>query len=77
MDCGKNSVSVRWIDVNSQVDPSLLRLGNCPPTQVSVNPQGSEAVFYAEFLTCDIRRLVSLVTNFTYSLLINGKPFAI
>ncbi len=60
MDCGKNSVSVRWIDVNSQVDPSLLRLGNCPPTQVSVNPQGSEAVFYAEFLTCNIRRLVSV-----------------
>ncbi|KAF4117565.1 zona pellucida glycoprotein 3f, tandem duplicate 1 isoform X1 [Onychostoma macrolepis] len=59
VDCGKNSVSVRWIDVNSQVDPSLLRLGNCPPTQVSVNSQGSEAVFYSEFLTCNIRRLVT------------------
>ncbi|XP_016405426.1 zona pellucida sperm-binding protein 3-like [Sinocyclocheilus rhinocerous] len=59
VDCGKNSVSVRWINVNSQVDPSLLRLGDCPPTQLSVNPQGSEAVFYAEFLTCNIRRLVT------------------
>ncbi|XP_016136086.1 zona pellucida glycoprotein 3f, tandem duplicate 1 isoform X1 [Sinocyclocheilus grahami] len=59
VDCGKNSVSVRWIDVNSQVDPSLLRLGDCPPTQLSVNPQGSEAVFYAEFLTCNIRRQVT------------------
>ncbi|XP_016316469.1 zona pellucida glycoprotein 3f, tandem duplicate 1 isoform X2 [Sinocyclocheilus anshuiensis] len=59
VDCGKNSVSVRWIDVNSEVDPSLLRLGDCPPTQLSVNPQGSEAVFYAEFLTCNIRRLVT------------------
>uniref|UniRef100_A0A673IJX6 Zona pellucida glycoprotein 3f, tandem duplicate 1 n=1 Tax=Sinocyclocheilus rhinocerous TaxID=307959 RepID=A0A673IJX6_9TELE len=65
VDCGKNSVSVRWINVNSQVDPSLLRLGDCPPTQLSVNPQGSEAVFYAEFLTCNIRRLVSSVKNFT------------
>uniref|UniRef100_A0A673IHR1 Zona pellucida glycoprotein 3f, tandem duplicate 1 n=1 Tax=Sinocyclocheilus rhinocerous TaxID=307959 RepID=A0A673IHR1_9TELE len=46
-------------NVNSQVDPSLLRLGDCPPTQLSVNPQGSEAVFYAEFLTCNIRRLVT------------------
>uniref|UniRef100_A0A8C1C4U4 Zona pellucida glycoprotein 3f, tandem duplicate 1 n=1 Tax=Cyprinus carpio carpio TaxID=630221 RepID=A0A8C1C4U4_CYPCA len=59
VDCGKNSVSVRWVDADSQVDPSLLRLGDCPPTQVSVKSQGSEAVFYAEFWACNIRRLVT------------------
>jgi len=57
-------MSVRWIETNSQVDPSLLRLGSCPPTRVNVNPQVSEAVFYAEFGSCDIRRMVSSVRNF-------------
>ncbi|XP_067309362.1 zona pellucida glycoprotein 3f, tandem duplicate 1 isoform X2 [Pseudorasbora parva] len=60
VDCGKNSMSVRWTDAYSQVDPSLLRLGSCSPTQVSVKPQGSEAVFYAEFGACDIRRMVTI-----------------
>ncbi|XP_043113757.1 zona pellucida glycoprotein 3f, tandem duplicate 1 isoform X2 [Puntigrus tetrazona] len=59
VDCGKNSMSVRWTEKNTQLDPSQLRLGDCPPTQVSVTPQGSEAAFYAEFLTCNIRRLVT------------------
>ncbi|XP_057189704.1 zona pellucida glycoprotein 3f, tandem duplicate 1 isoform X1 [Triplophysa rosa] len=59
VDCGKNSVTVRWAEMNLQVDPYSLRLGDCPPSQVSVKPEGSEAVFNAEFGACTIRRLVT------------------
>uniref|UniRef100_A0A672L6P9 Zona pellucida glycoprotein 3f, tandem duplicate 1 n=1 Tax=Sinocyclocheilus grahami TaxID=75366 RepID=A0A672L6P9_SINGR len=71
----KNSVSVRWVDADPQVDPSLLRLCNWPPTQISVKSQGSEAVFYAEFWACNIRRLVSSVKNFRYSSLVKSNRF--
>ncbi|KAA0719501.1 hypothetical protein E1301_Tti016008 [Triplophysa tibetana] len=59
VDCGKNSVSVRWTETNLQVDPYSLQLGDCPPSQVSVKPEGVEAVFNAEFGACTIRRLVT------------------
>lgn len=60
LNCGENSVSVQWSEVVSQIDPFLLRLGSCPPSRASVNAQGSEAVFHAEFGACDIRRLVTM-----------------
>lgn len=60
VDCGKNSMSVRWAETKPQVDPYSLLLGDCPPTQVSVKPDGAGAVFYAEFGACSIRRMVSL-----------------
>ncbi|KAK9979118.1 hypothetical protein ABG768_012563 [Culter alburnus] len=79
VDCGKNSMSVRWTEANSQVDPSLLRMGGCSPTQVSVKPQGSEAIFYAEFGDCDIRRMVTIneliyETEITSTMLSKAQP---
>ncbi|XP_065133206.1 zona pellucida glycoprotein 3f, tandem duplicate 1 [Paramisgurnus dabryanus] len=60
VDCGKNSMSVRWAETQSQVDPYSLLLGDCSPTQVTIKPFGTEAVFNAEFGACTIRRLVTV-----------------
>ncbi|XP_066537793.1 zona pellucida sperm-binding protein 3-like [Hoplias malabaricus] len=59
VDCGKSSVSVRWTESQSQTDPWALRLGDCPPSSVSVRPGGAEAVFHARFDDCSFRRLVT------------------
>nr|XP_055059900.1 zona pellucida glycoprotein 3f, tandem duplicate 1 [Misgurnus anguillicaudatus] len=60
VDCGKNSMSVRWAETQSQIDPYSLLLGDCSPSQVAIKPDGAEAVFYAEFGACTIRRLVTV-----------------
>ncbi|XP_076828838.1 zona pellucida glycoprotein 3f, tandem duplicate 1 isoform X2 [Brachyhypopomus gauderio] len=52
-------MSVRWTESPSTTDPSLLRLGDCPPSSITVRPGGSEAVFNAGFDGCSFRRLVT------------------
>ncbi|KAK6302867.1 hypothetical protein J4Q44_G00272220 [Coregonus suidteri] len=55
VDCGLDSVTLRWRAAQSQMDPSLLRLGGCYPGRVSAG----EAMFQVELSDCNFRRMVT------------------
>ncbi|XP_030630494.1 zona pellucida sperm-binding protein 3-like [Chanos chanos] len=60
VDCGTNSISLKWAETQSLIDPSLLRLGDCSPSSFSAKPGGGgEALFHAEFNDCNFMRLVT------------------
>lgn len=54
VDCGRDSVTLRWGAAQSQIDTSLLRLGGCYPSSISAG----EAMFQVELSDCNFRRLV-------------------
>ncbi|XP_064848060.1 zona pellucida sperm-binding protein 3-like [Oncorhynchus masou masou] len=55
VDCGRDSVTLRWGAAQSQMDTSLLRLGGCYPNSISAG----EAMFQVEFSDCNFSRLVT------------------
>uniref|UniRef100_A0A8C8CME9 ZP domain-containing protein n=2 Tax=Oncorhynchus tshawytscha TaxID=74940 RepID=A0A8C8CME9_ONCTS len=55
VDCGRDSVTLRWGAAQSQMDTSLLRLGGCYPSSISAG----EAMFQVEFSDCNFSRLVT------------------
>ncbi|KAM9428060.1 zona pellucida sperm-binding protein 3-like [Salvelinus alpinus] len=55
VDCGRDSVTLRWGAAQSQMDTSLLRLGGCYPSSISAG----EAMFQVELSDCNFRRLVT------------------
>ncbi|KAG7273902.1 hypothetical protein CRUP_025963 [Coryphaenoides rupestris] len=54
LDCAPDVLTLVWTDTRSQSDLSLLRLGSCYPTSVSLR----EAMFSVEFNDCNFRRQV-------------------
>ncbi|XP_029930529.1 zona pellucida glycoprotein 3f, tandem duplicate 1 isoform X2 [Myripristis murdjan] len=55
LDCRPDFVSLVWTKSRPQAEPSLIRLGNCPPTSVSAE----EAVFNVGLNDCHFRRMVT------------------
>ncbi|KAJ8011767.1 hypothetical protein DPEC_G00061680 [Dallia pectoralis] len=55
VDCGADAVTLRWRAVRTQIDPSLLLLGDCPPSSVSAG----EAIFQVELGDCNFKRMVT------------------
>ena len=53
-DCGPDGLTLVWTEARSLMDFSLLRLGSCRPTAVSLR----EAMFSVEFGDCNFRRTV-------------------
>ncbi|KAL0966334.1 hypothetical protein UPYG_G00294020 [Umbra pygmaea] len=55
VDCGPDSVTLRWRVLRAQIDPSLLLLGDCSPN--SVLP--GEAMFQVDLGDCNFKRMVT------------------
>ncbi|CAL8322822.1 unnamed protein product [Arctogadus glacialis] len=55
VDCGPDGLTLVWTEASSLMDFSLLRLGSCRPTAVSLR----EAMFSVEFGDCNFRRTVT------------------
>lgn len=68
LDCRPDFVSLVWANSRPQAEPSVIRLGNCPPTSVSAE----EAVFNVGLNDCHFRRMVSLPSVASGHYLISG-----
>ncbi|XP_043093307.1 uncharacterized protein LOC122343062 [Puntigrus tetrazona] len=59
VDCGRDSVTVRWSPVSPQKpDPSRALLGACPPSSSSAE-SGHELLFSSSLLDCGFQRKVT------------------
>lgn len=54
LDCAPGVLTLVWTETRSQSDLSLLRLGSCYPTSISLR----EAVFSVGYDDCNFRRKV-------------------
>uniref|UniRef100_A0A3P8ZIJ6 ZP domain-containing protein n=1 Tax=Esox lucius TaxID=8010 RepID=A0A3P8ZIJ6_ESOLU len=55
VECGPDSVTLRWRALRAQIDPSLLLLGDCSPNSMS----SGEAMFQVELGDCNFKRMVT------------------